>query len=216
MSFCDDDDEILLARKREHYRKMKKKQAGEENESGPEETIYALFIENVINALEFTDGEVTRREEKYGPDRRLSHGTINLTILFIKALPSKRVVKKFIERSLKLWDIVFERDVSQFEKSINMLFHGLPQNSVKEIAEYILDRDSETGEFKTDVNHYWDTLERLVKLSIRLVHEKRKPVLTETGFTYTRPEYMSEVDICAEARKWSVDLSETLSLNATQ
>lgn len=208
--YDDDDDDPVMARRRRHERKVALK--NEESDDEDCDTLNArVFSDITIAALKFTDAEISRRETKYGPDPRLSHNTVRACITVITLMTDKFIGKHFIKRSVSLWGDIRKRDLSRFENSITAIFSGLPESSVKEIVDYLLDRDKQTGEFKTDVNYYWEALERLVRFSIRYVHERRKPVAQPGGnFVYEKPRFMRKVDVQGAAREWGIDLTESI------
>ena len=153
---------------------------------------------------------------------------LGLLKLFIKKTPSEYMLKRFIMRTYKHWDKIYDKDEDYFKDMGLQLFSMMQDKGVdafkseeemqgdnklmsslsgdhvstfKNLLSATYDYEGEEIDIFDDERKedVWKIMHSFVKISLAYIHESRKPV----GDKYT-VEFFPEIKVKSSAEKWGV------------
>lgn len=189
-------------------------------------TPQSRFKDNMIDMIEFCRTmvvDLTKRKYSVVNPKLIEIGGAYLKENF----DDISLIEGFIFRSVKHWDKIKDRDENFFIQHSNAIFgEKIPIDIIKMFTNLFTMKDN-TGKpvlHQDDRDIIWEYFESFVRISIKFVHEKRRPFSTEkekvvtdpeTGETKTIkvvvPEYetkagTSDINLVVLAKRWNVEL----------
>ena len=184
------------------------------------------FKNNILSLFDIVD-EMYRE----GVDNEVIDNSINilpLIKLLIKKTPSDKMVRKFINRTHDLWDVIYRKDDSYIKEKMMDVFNSVQEKGVDAVKEdedlkadntlvnslskdhFVVFNRLLTSSYTYEGDTYeildeerkediWRIMHSFVKISICYIHQGRKWVVDK----YTVPFY-DTINVKELADKWGV------------
>lgn len=152
---------------------------------------------------------------------------VNFAVCILSKLNHVSVIDTFIRKSSydeegnpvpfkeHCWTKIRARDRKFFLENAGEIFSNLPSNRVDAFGRMfsLKDEDDNPVVPKEDEDEIWEYFESLVRISIKYVHQKRKPKLIRRGTEeirrYEVSTFFSDINIAHHAENWSIELHYT-------
>lgn len=139
--------------------------------------------------------------------------SLKLLSIGIAALEKQKLIEFFIKGShSECWDIIYNKNETEFLTNCNKIFHFIPQDQIKPIKVSFEARKKDgTHVISTErKEQIWAILTAMVKISIKYIHKHRMPYSSknESGVLVNRykREFLEDVKLIEHAKKWDVIL----------
>lgn len=150
---------------------------------------------------------------------------VNLTVRVLERLPSKAIISTFINKSntaadgnvfsleKHCWSKIRSRDRSFFVENAGEIFNGLPVERIDAFSKMFsaVDENGKPIVPEEDEEEIWEYFESFVKISIKYIHENRKPVAIRTGTEelrkYQDESFFADVNLLDHADNWNIALA---------
>lgn len=149
-----------------------------------------------------------------GYKTKLTPQTIDLGTVALNGFSGKKLTHEFVKRSYKIapgcetdtyWDKAREKNEDFLHQNLSILFGELSMDLVQDFSDIMKLKDDKGKYVVVDETResIWEFLQALIKISIRFVHETRKPELIDGKKQYT-VEYFSEISVSKQVTLWKI------------
>lgn len=133
------------------------------------------------------------KQSLIGEQSCISPELVDLLFSYLDCVDKETLMVNFIEKTYPLWDEFAKgRNLKMILEKSFMLFEELGDDKIEEITRLISRKNEEGGEV---VDKTWTLIECLVKVSLRYIHEQRKPAIVDDLIVYENENVFSEIDL---------------------
>lgn len=150
---------------------------------------------------------------------------VNLAVRVLERISGKAIISTFINKSNTnadgkvfsmeehCWSKIRSRDRSFFVENAGEIFSGLPVERVDAFSKMFsaVDENGKPVVPEEDEQEIWEYFESFVKISIKYIHENRKPVAIRTGTEelrkYENESFFVDVNLLDHADSWGITLN---------